>query len=107
MLRLLNLALARGTRVLYRHATLTASQGERIGLVGPNGCGKSTLFAAVLGDISPEDGDIETPPKDRIAHIAQSFVAEDMPTLDFILSGHAPLMRPAPRLPKPKSQVTT
>ena len=92
MLRLLNLALARGTRVLYRHATLTASQGERIGLVGPNGCGKSTLFAAVLGDLSPEDGDIETPPKDRIAHIAQSFVAEDMPTLDFILSGHAPLM---------------
>ena len=44
MLRLLNLALSRGTRVLYRHATLTAAPGERIGLVGPNGCGKSTLL---------------------------------------------------------------
>ena len=59
MLRLLNLALSRGTRVLYRHATLTAAPGERIGLVGPNGCGKSTLFAAMLGDLSPEDGDRE------------------------------------------------
>ena len=80
MLRLQNLALARGTRVLYEHATLVASPGERIGLVGPNGCGKSTLFAAILGELSPEAGDIETPPQDRIAHVAQSFVAE--PTRD-------------------------
>lgn len=92
MLRLQNLALARGTRVLYEHATLVASPGERIGLVGPNGCGKSTLFAAILGELSPEAGDIETPPQDRIAHVAQSFVAEPMPCIDFVLSGHAPLM---------------
>ncbi len=92
MLRLQNLALARGTRVLYEHATLVASPSERIGLVGPNGCGKSTLFAAILGELSPEAGDIETPPQDRIAHVAQSFVAEPMPCIDFVLSGHAPLM---------------
>lgn len=92
MLRLQNLALARGTRVLYEHATIVASPGERIGLVGPNGCGKSTLFAAILGELSPEAGDIETPPQDRIAHVAQSFVAEPMPCIDFVLSGHAPLM---------------
>ena len=92
MLRLQNLALARGTRVLYEHAMLVASPGERIGLVGPNGCGKSTLFAAILGELSPEAGDIETPPQDRIAHVAQSFVAEPMPCIDFVLSGHAPLM---------------
>ena len=86
MLRLLNLALARGTRVLYRHATLTASPGERIGLVGPNGCGKSTLFAAVLGELSPEEGDLETPPQSRIAHVAQSFVSDNVPTLEYVLS---------------------
>ena len=67
MLRLLNLALMRGTRLLYAHANLIASPGERIGLVGPNGCGKSTLFAAILGDLAPEDGELETLPMSRRA----------------------------------------
>ena len=98
MLRLLHLALARGTRVLYENATLTASPGERIGLVGPNGCGKSTLFAAVLGELGTERGDIERPPLDRVAHVAQSFVTENVPVLDFVLSGHAPLVAAKKRL---------
>lgn len=92
MLRLLNLALMRGTRLLYAHAKLIASPGERIGLVGPNGCGKSTLFAAILGDLAPEDGELETPPHERIAHVAQSFTVEDISCIDCVLSGHAPLM---------------
>lgn len=92
MLRLLNLALMRGTRLLYSHANLIASPGERIGLVGPNGCGKSTLFAAILGDLAPEDGELETPPHERIAHVAQSFTVEDISCIDCVLSGHAPLM---------------
>ena len=92
MLRPLNLALMRGTRLLYAHANLIASPGERIGLVGPNGCGKSTLFAAILGDLAPEDGELETPPHERIAHVAQSFTVEDISCIDCVLSGHAPLM---------------
>ena len=92
MLRLLNLALMRGTRLLYAHTNLIASPGERIGLVGPNGCGKSTLFAAILGDLAPEDGELETPPHERIAHVAQSFTVEDISCIDCVLSGHAPLM---------------
>ena len=82
----------RGTRLLYAHANLIASPGERIGLVGPNGCGKSTLFAAILGDLAPEDGELETPPHERIAHVAQSFTVEDISCIDCVLSGHAPLM---------------
>lgn len=93
MLRLTNLALMRGTRLLYSHATLIASPGERIGLVGPNGCGKSTLFAAILGDLSPEDGEIEKPRPERIAHVAQSFTVEDVTCIECVLSGHAPLMK--------------
>lgn len=92
MLRLLNLALMRGTRVLYSHANLIASPGERIGLVGPNGCGKSTLFAAILEELSPEEGEIERPPQERIAHVAQSFTVEDVRCIDCVLSGHAPLV---------------
>ena len=48
MLRLQNVSLVRGVRVLYKNVNLTTSDGEIIGLVGPNGSGKSTLFAAIL-----------------------------------------------------------
>ncbi len=98
MLRLNHVSLARGTRVLYRDATLIASPGERIGLVGPNGCGKSTLFAAILDELSTEAGDIEHPPIERISHVAQSFRVEDVCTLDFVLAGHEPLMRARARV---------
>ncbi len=98
MLRLNHVSLARGTRVLYREATLIASPGERIGLVGPNGCGKSTLFAAILGEITTEAGDIECPGADRIAHVAQSFKVEDTTVLDFVLAGHEPLMQAKAKL---------
>ncbi|MCI6529936.1 MAG: ABC-F family ATP-binding cassette domain-containing protein [Mesosutterella sp.] len=93
MLRLLDISLARGVRVLYSKASLIASDGERIGLVGPNGCGKSTLFAAVLGELAPESGEIEAPEPDRIAHVAQDIEAVDETALQFVMSGHAPLMR--------------
>ena len=59
MLRLLHLALARGTRVLYENATLTVSPGERIGLVGPNGCGKSTLVKLLCRLYNSTEGDIQ------------------------------------------------
>ncbi len=92
MLRLNNVSLTRGTRVLYSGANALASQGDRVGLVGPNGCGKSTLFAAILGEISTEAGEIEAPRPARIAHVAQSFKVEDVSTLEFVLAGHEPLM---------------
>jgi ATP-binding cassette subfamily F protein 3 len=93
MLRLLDLTLARGARVLYRRVSLAAAPGERIGLIGANGCGKSSLFAAVLGELAPEAGALETPPPDRIAHVAQDIVASEASALQYVLSGHAPLMR--------------
>jgi ATP-binding cassette subfamily F protein 3 len=92
MLRLLDLTLARGARVLYRGVSLTAAPGERIGLVGANGCGKSSLFAAVLGELTLEAGAIEAPPPERIAHVAQDIAASDESALDYVLSGHAPLV---------------
>lgn len=92
MLRLTNVALARGARVLYENANVLASPGERIGLVGPNGAGKSTLFAAILGEVSTEKGEIEAPSRELIAHVAQSFKADVVDAATFVLSGHAPLM---------------
>ncbi|MCD8339740.1 MAG: ATP-binding cassette domain-containing protein, partial [Burkholderiales bacterium] len=93
MLRLQNLTLSRGTRVLYRGVTLSARPGEKIGLVGPNGSGKSTLFAAVIGEITSEAGDIGAPEPLKIAHVAQRMKASDEKALDFVLTGHQPLMQ--------------
>ncbi len=92
MLRLTDLALARGARVLYRNVSLIAPPGERIGLIGANGCGKSSLFAAILGELGPEVGSLEAPPPRRIAHVAQDIEAADASALDYVLAGHVPLM---------------
>jgi ATP-binding cassette subfamily F protein 3 len=92
MLRLIDIALARGIRTLYRGASLTARPGERIGLVGANGSGKSTLFAAILGELSVEAGVLETPRPERIAHVAQDIETTTQSAIDYVLAGHAPLM---------------
>ena len=91
MLRLIDVALARGARTLYRGVSVMARPGERIGLVGANGCGKSTLFAALLGELGTEAGVIEAPRAERIAHVAQDIEAADQHAIDFVLAGHAPL----------------
>jgi ATP-binding cassette subfamily F protein 3 len=92
MLRLIDLALMRGVRTLYRGVSVIAAPGERIGLVGANGTGKSTLFAAILGEVSADHGLIEAPPAHRIAHVAQDIEATDDAAIDYVLAGHEPLM---------------
>ncbi len=92
MLRLLDVSLARGIRILYSRVSLIAPPGERIGLVGANGSGKSSLFAAILGELAVDAGALEAPPAERIAHVAQDIGASDESALDYVLAGHAPLM---------------
>jgi ATP-binding cassette subfamily F protein 3 len=92
MLRLIDIAIARGIRTLYRGVSLTARPGERIGLVGANGSGKSTLFAAILGELSLEAGVLEAPRPERIAHVAQDIETTAQSAIDYVLAGHAPLM---------------
>jgi len=92
MLRLIELAAARGVRTLYSNVSLAAPPGERIGLTGANGSGKSTLFALLLGELAPESGRIEAPAASRVAHVAQDIEASSDAALDYVLAGHAPLM---------------
>jgi len=93
MLRLTGLRLDRGPRTLYRNVDLTASDGERVGLVGANGCGKSSLLAAVLGRVAIDAGSIDAPPRDRIAWIDQDIESTSDRALDFVMSGHGPLVK--------------
>jgi ATP-binding cassette subfamily F protein 3 len=87
MLRISNLTLARGAKRLLEGASLTVFQGHKAGLVGPNGCGKSSLFALIRGEAIADAGGFEIPPGWIIAHVAQETPAADSSALDFVLDG--------------------
>jgi ATP-binding cassette subfamily F protein 3 len=93
MLRLSALRLDRGPRTLYRDVSIAASDGERVGLVGANGCGKSSLLGAILGRVAIDSGSIDAPPPERIATIDQDIEATSERAIDFVMSGHAPLTK--------------
>jgi ATP-binding cassette subfamily F protein 3 len=93
MLRLNGLRLDRGPRTLYRDVTLVAPDGERVGLVGANGSGKSSLLGAILGRVPIDSGSIDAPPPERIAWIDQDIESTSDRAIDFVMSGHAPLMK--------------
>ena len=87
MLAFKNLALRRGPRLLFSDVDLTLHAGGGVGVIGRNGCGMSSLFAAVRGEIEPDKGDIDRPNKLRMASVAQETPALPDPALDFVLSG--------------------
>ena len=87
MLRITNLTLARGVKRLLEGANLTIHTGHKVGLVGSNGCGKSSLFAAIRHELLPDAGSIALPPSWTIAHVAQETPAVDMPAIDYVLDG--------------------
>ncbi|MBS0199941.1 MAG: ABC-F family ATP-binding cassette domain-containing protein [Proteobacteria bacterium] len=91
MISFRNFALRRGERLLLSDVDLTLHAGYRIGVVGRNGAGKSSLFAALLGDVEPDKGDLDLPGKARIASVAQETPHLPDPALDFVLSGDATL----------------
>src|SRR6202011_5014884 len=71
MLRISDLTLARGTTRLLHGASLTVHPGHKVGLIGANGSGKSSLFALLRGEIAQEAGDVSMPPSWVIAYVAQ------------------------------------
>ena len=89
MISFRNFALRRGERLLLSDVDLALHAGYRIGVVGRNGAGKSSLFAALMGEIEPDRGDIDLPGKARIASVAQETPHHPDPALDFVLSGDA------------------
>ena len=86
MLQITELTYRIGGRPLLEGATLVLADGARAGLVGRNGCGKTTLFRLILGELSPESGTISMPRGTRIGHVAQE--APDGPErlIDFVLA---------------------
>ena len=82
-----NLSFARGARTLVEHASLQLHPGWRVGLIGANGSGKSSLFALLRGELHAEAGDCELPGHWRIASVAQETPASPQPAIEFVLDG--------------------
>lgn len=93
MLTLANLAIRRGTKVLFEKASFKIHSGFRAGVTGANGCGKSSLFALILNQIQSDAGDLIVPAKAVIAHVAQEVLASDRSALDYALDGDIELRK--------------
>jgi ATP-binding cassette subfamily F protein 3 len=87
MIRITNLTLARGAKRLLEGASLTVHAGHKLGLVGANGCGKSSLFAAIRHELIPDAGTIDLPAAWTIAHVAQETPPVATSALDYVLDG--------------------
>jgi len=87
MLALSNIFLRRGPRVLIENANVQAHAGQRIGVIGPNGCGKSSLFAMLLGELEPDGGELVLDPRDEIAHVAQESPRGSGSAIDYVMDG--------------------
>ena len=87
MISLTEIELRRGTKVLLNQAQLVIHPGQHIGIIGANGCGKSSLFKLLLGSLSPDAGDLFIPKDWRIAHMAQELASSDKSALEFVLDG--------------------
>ncbi len=93
MIRLQKLTLIRGTKPLLEQADLSLNPGERVGLIGANGSGKSSLFALLRGELHADGGDADFPVAWRVAHVAQETPALERSAADYALDGDTTLRR--------------
>ena len=91
MITLRNASLRRGNRALLDDVSLIIYAGQKVGITGANGTGKSSLFALLRGEIHTDSGDLDIPPRLTIAHVAQEIATLDRPAIDYVIDGDAEL----------------
>jgi ATP-binding cassette, subfamily F, member 3 len=91
MLVLTQLSLRRGVKLVLDRTSLTIQPGEKVGLVGRNGAGKSSLFSLLTGRLHADAGDLSLPARWRIGEVAQEMPETDQGASDFVLAGDTAL----------------
>ncbi len=92
MITIRDITLRRGTKVVLDSASVTLQPGEKIGLIGRNGAGKSSLFSLLAGRLQADAGDVDRPPRWRLGEVAQDMPDSDDGATDFVLQGDTPLV---------------
>ena len=82
-----NISLKRGQTELLENATATINPKQKVGLVGKNGCGKSSLFALLKKELTPEGGEVTYPSNWRVSWVNQETPALDIPAIDYVIQG--------------------
>ncbi len=82
-----DLTLKRGQTILLEQANATIHTGQKVGLIGKNGCGKSSLFALLKNELQAEGGDASYPKNWSIAWVNQETPALDISALDYVIQG--------------------
>ena len=93
MLAAKDLSLRRGPQPLFEQVNFTVFRGDKVGVTGANGTGKSSLFAAILRELTPDRGDIDLPTAIEVAHVEQEIAASTRAAIEFVLDGDAELRR--------------
>jgi len=89
MIRFKQLSLYQGSLPLLEKVNQTLYPDQKLGVVGKNGCGKSSLFSMLLNELHPEQGELEFPPKWRISIAKQETPASPLTAIEYVLSGHS------------------
>src|SRR3954471_6790468 len=91
MIRFQQVSLMRGIKPLLDKVDLTLNPGDKIGLIGANGAGKTSLFGLLRGELHADLGEVDYPTKWRMAYVAQETPALDRPALEYAIDGDAHL----------------
>lgn len=100
MLKFTDLAIRRGPNLLFENVSFTVHPGQKFGLTGANGTGKSSLFALILKTLSSDQGDFSIPADWEIAQVAQETQLSDQAAVEFVIDGDAELRSVQARLAK-------
>lgn len=83
-----------GVKPLFENISVKFGSGNRYGLIGANGCGKSTLMKILGGDLEPTAGNVAVDPNERLGKLRQDqFAYEESTVLDTVIMGHAELWK--------------
>ena len=97
----------RGIKPLLEQVDVTLNPGDKIGLIGANGAGKSSLFAMMRGELHPDQGEIDFPAKWRVAYVAQETPPLDRAALDYAIDGDITLRKLEAELARLESEPAT
>lgn len=104
MIELKSLSLQRGKNLLLENADLSVHAGQKVGIIGANGAGKSSLFKLLLGELHADSGDLGLPREWQVAHMAQEVSLQQSSALDYVLDGDQELRQLQQALEKAEAE---